>query len=170
MCHAKKDCKGKIFGDAVTDNQMMCVGSCHAIRQEADEIVEIPGVHADRSEGNHDDETTGVTLGDKTNMDKRVRFADDVSNYSERDAIDAVARSRDRFSKRDQLKADMVRRVQHVAACPSDATLIYSFSTNGIKNNPLTKRDVETCDAMLGCSKHLCQGKTHNEVFTANRW
>ena len=31
---------------------------------------------------------------------------------------------------------------------PSDETLIYSVLTNGIKNNPISKRDIEICQNM----------------------
>ena len=46
--------------------------------------------------------------------DKQVRFCD---------AIDTVEKSRSRFSKRDQLRADRVRRFQHVAAFLEDSTM-----------------------------------------------
>ena len=32
--------------------------------------------------------------------------------------------------------------------------------TNGIKNNPISKRDVQICQEMLGRSKYISQGKT----------
>ena len=56
--------------------------------------------------------------------------------------IDAVEKSKQNFTKRDQLRAGRVRRFQHVAAHPSDETIIYLTITNSIKNNPITKRDV----------------------------
>ena len=89
--------------------------------------------------------------GDTLETSKIVRF--------EEEAIDTIEQSRGEFSKRYQKKADVVRRMHHVAAFPSDETLIYSFGTNGMKNNHLTKRDVETCDDMLGRSKHMPEGK-----------
>ena len=76
------------------------------------------------------------------------------------DTIDAVEKSRLRFSKRDQVRADRIRRLQHVAGCPSDDTLVYSVLTNGIKNNPISQRDIEMCKDMLGRSKYLAKGKT----------
>ena len=54
------------------------------------------------------------------------------------DVIDTSSKSKNNFSKRDQSKATRVRRFQHVAAHPSDDTLIYSAMTNGIKNYPIT--------------------------------
>jgi hypothetical protein len=47
-----------------------------------------------------------------------------------------------------------------VAAHPSDETIIYSTVTNGIKNSPITKRDVKMAYDMLGRSKYSVQGKT----------
>jgi hypothetical protein len=76
------------------------------------------------------------------------------------DAIDTVTKSKNNFSKQDQLKASKVRRFQHVAAHPSDQTLIYSAMTNGIKNNPITKREVVMALDMLGKSRYSVQGKT----------
>jgi hypothetical protein len=76
------------------------------------------------------------------------------------DAIDTITKSKNNFSKRDQLKASRVRRFQHVAAHPSDETLIYSAMTNGIKNNPITKRDIAMAVDMLGKSRYSVQGKT----------
>jgi hypothetical protein len=77
-----------------------------------------------------------------------------------KDAIDTVEKSKQNFSKKDQLRADRVRRFQHVAAHPSDETIIYSAMTNSIKNSPITKRDVKMAYDMLGKSKYGIQGKT----------
>ena len=76
-----------------------------------------------------------------------------------KDAIDTVEKSKQNFSKRDQLRANRVRRFQHVAAHPSDETIIYSAMTNGIKNSPITKRDVKMAYDMLGRSKYGVEGK-----------
>jgi hypothetical protein len=69
------------------------------------------------------------------------------------DAIDTITKSKINFSKSDQLKASRVRRFQHVAAHPSDETIIYSAMTNGIWNNPVTKRDITMALDMLGKSR-----------------
>jgi hypothetical protein len=76
------------------------------------------------------------------------------------DAIDTVEKSKQNFSKKDQARANRVRRFQHVAAHPSDETIIYSAMTNSIKNSPITKRDVKMAYDMLGRSKYGVQGKT----------
>ena len=39
------------------------------------------------------------------------------------DAIDTVVKSRSRFSKRDALRADRVRRLKHVVAFPENSTM-----------------------------------------------
>ena len=75
------------------------------------------------------------------------------------DAIKTVTKSRDRFSKRDQLRANRVRRLQHVASFPSDEILKY-LVTNSIKNNPITVRDIKMCVDMLGKSRYIAQGKS----------
>ena len=75
-------------------------------------------------------------------------------------AIDSIEANRDQFIKRDQQKGDVFRRFQHVASFPSDKTILHSASTNGIKNNPITGRDVQISIDMLGPSKHAAQGKT----------
>jgi hypothetical protein len=83
-----------------------------------------------------------------------------VTTHNVKDAIDTIDISKQRFSKRDQLRASRVRRFQHVAAHPSDETIIYSAMTNGIKNSPITKRDVKMTYVMLGRSIYGIQGKT----------
>ena len=46
--------------------------------------------------------------------DKKVQFSD---------AIDTIAKSRERFSKRDQLRGYRVRRLQHVDGFPAEEKL-----------------------------------------------
>lgn len=78
-------------------------------------------------------------------------------------AIDTIENSRKRFTKRDQLKADRVRRFQHASGFPSDGTLINSCKTNGVKNNPIAQRDILICKDMLGPSLRAAKGKTTRE-------
>ena len=77
-----------------------------------------------------------------------------------RDAINTEKKSRERFSHCNQQKADKMRRFQHDSEHSSDTTSIYAAVTNGIKNSPFTKRDVELTVEMLGRSKYAIQGKT----------
>ena len=79
---------------------------------------------------------------------------------SESQPIDSVEESKKRFTKRDQIRANLVRRFQHVAGHPSDATISYSAATNAIKNSPITRRDVKLAMDMLGTSKYAIEGKT----------
>ena len=53
-----------------------------------------------------------------------------------------------------------MRRFQYVSGHPSDDTVIYSTGTNGIKNSPITKRDVLMTLDMFGKSEHGLTGKT----------
>ena len=95
--------------------------------KDEEDVVQITGVIEDELRS---DSNVKVTEA-KSETSKIVRFKED--------AIDTIEQSRGKISKRDQKKAGMVRRLKHVAVFPSDATLIYSFGTNEIKNNPLTK-------------------------------
>ena len=88
--------------------------------------------------------------------------SDTISKARELDnlgGIDTVANSKRHFSKRDQVKAKLVRRFQHVSGHPSDETLVYSSITNGIRNSPITKEDVLMTLRQLGKSVYAVQGK-----------
>ena len=74
--------------------------------------------------------------------------------------IKTIEDSHRKYSKRDQIKADAVRRFQQIAGFPSDATIIHSVNTNSVKNSPFTQRDVEISKAMLGPSIYAAKGKT----------
>ena len=76
------------------------------------------------------------------------------------DGIDTIEKSEARFSKRDIHRAKRARIMQYVSGHPSTNTMIYSASTNGIKNSPITKRDVLLAIDMLGNSEHAMAGKT----------
>ena len=77
-----------------------------------------------------------------------------IIGVNEDEAINTVDGSKKQFSKKDRLKADIVRHFQHVAGIPSDATIIHSVNTNAIKNNPITRRDIVLTQDMLGRSKY----------------
>ena len=80
--------------------------------------------------------------------------------HSNTTQIDTIEASRNKFTKRDQAKAMLVRRFQHVAGHPSDATLDYAAATNSIRNSPITRRDIILAHEMLGRSEYAVQGKT----------
>ena len=169
-----------VFGTKKKDNVTIFGGTCHAIiensvsRSNTDDELDVTR-SSDSSTGvvagaedeitggrNNTQKSTGVITAQGQSVAnkegrKTVTWDDRIND---REAIETVTGSRARFTKRDQLKADIVRRFQHVAAFPSDRTLMYSVVTNGIKNNPITKRDVELCTEMLGKSKYMAQGKT----------
>lgn len=46
-----------------------------------------------------------------------------------------------------------------VSGHPSDDTLVYSAVTNGIKNSPITRQDVQLTLDQIGVSKFAIQGK-----------
>ena len=60
---------------------------------------------------------------------------------------------------KDRKKAHRTRQFQHVGGHPSDATIVYSAVTNGIKNSPITQRDVKVALDILGKSTFGVQGK-----------
>ena len=93
--HVNKDCKGKIFGGAKVDDKLLHVGSCHAIMQEAYDVVQITGVNYMRtsqsdndadydsakvsaSDNNADFDSSGVVVDNDNQVDeveKRVRLS-----------------------------------------------------------------------------------------------
>ena len=82
-------------------------------------------------------------------------------------AIETLEDSKKRFSKRDRLKAELMRRFQHVAGVPADTTLIHLANTNGIRNNPITKRDILIAHEMLERSKYAAKGKMNRRQPSA---
>ena len=87
-------------------------------------------------------------------------MTDEKTNVdSNREAIVTIEGTRSNFSERDQTRGDRVRRLQHVAAFPSDKTLTFSVMTNGTRNNPISRRYIDVRDEMMGKSKHDSQGK-----------
>ena len=55
-------------------------------------------------------------------LDYKHHKVSGVNDQNHQDAIDIVFKSRKIFFKRDQRKADVVRRFQYAAGCPSDQT------------------------------------------------
>ena len=54
-----------------------------------------------------------------------------------------------------------MRSFQHVAGHPSDETIIHSTNTHGIKNIPMTLRDLMLTKEIIGPSNHAIKGKTN---------
>ena len=74
-------------------------------------------------------------------------------------AAGTIEKSRSRFSKRNQLRADGVRRLQHADAFPESDTMSHATQTNGLFSNPISKRDIDAYNDVLGKSKCISQGK-----------
>ena len=91
-----------------------------------------------------------------------VRFADELHMNEDEgsSATDTVEESRKRFTRRDREMADKVRRLQHVSGHPAEGTMAHSVKTNGIKNNPITQRDLKVTEDMLGKCEYALKGKT----------
>ena len=142
---------------------------CHAMIIETfDKEIEVEGRHINPTgilqsrsneniETSNDDESIAGVI--EANTVEHPTVVHNVNNDKEV-AIETLEDSKKQFSKRDRLKAELVRRFQHVAGVPSDATLIHLVTTNGIRNNPITKRDILIAHEMLGRSKYAAKGKT----------
>ena len=74
-------------------------------------------------------------------------FADGLQNS---DSINTVAVSKSNFSNRVKKKVQLVWCFQHISGHSSDQMLIYSAVTIGIKNSPITKRDIMMMLEQLG--------------------
>ena len=83
----------------------------------------------------------------------------DVTNIIPDDGIDTIKKSEKIFSVKDKKKAHRTRQFQNVGGHPSDATIVYSAVTNGVKNSPITQRDMKLALDMLGKSAFGVQGK-----------
>lgn len=81
----------------------------------------------------------------------------DYYQLNNSDRIDTVSKSKDWFIKRNQDKLRMVCHFQHVSGHPLDATLVYSVVMNKIKNNLITKQQVQLVLDQLGVSKFAIQ-------------
>ena len=86
------------------------------------------------------------------------REVDDIVSPNELE-LDAIQDNRNRVSKRDQQQAIVVNRFKYVAGVPSDSTIMCSVSSEGTKNNHITRIDVIVSVGMLGRSKHVDQRK-----------
>ena len=101
-------------------------------------------------------EDTGVT--DHSNFSGVITDDDDKIDVLD-DAIDTIAKSRRKFSRRDQLKADRTRHFQHVSGFLANYTLLHSLGNNGVNNSPITVRDASITNDMLGANIYTVQGK-----------
>ena len=164
--HKIKRCDNNAFGTQSVDNVTIFGGDYHALLEDSDRpSADFAGVDA---EGDGVMNGLGSAVGHANDPSSKGTANDEGSNNNENsakratfaDEIETIDKSRARLSKRGQLRADRVRRLQHVAGFLSDDALVYSVMTNGIKNNPISKRDIEICKDMLGRSKYLAKGKS----------
>ena len=63
-----------------------------------------------------------------------------------------------------QFKSDIVRRFQRLFTFLSDSDLAWLTTNNGVKKNPIIKRDVDIYADVLGPIKHGVPGETRNTL------
>ena len=113
----------------------------------------------------NDDNVTGLTetddiedIGVTDHSNVAGVITDDYDKINTLDnAIDTIAKSRSKFSRRDQLKADRTRRFQHTSGFLADDKLLHSLGNNDVKNNHITVRDVSIINGMLDDNVHAAQ-------------
>ena len=99
----------------------------------------------DKTNSNHSNENIGVI-----SCKPEVLFTE---------TIEIVIGNCDRFLKKDSIRANKVERLQCVARFSSDNTLIYSILTNRIRNNPISRRDMNIYNKILSKSIYVAKGK-----------
>ena len=148
-CIVQKEKADRVFGDSVPDKGTAYGKSmCHAAfgenvgvtvdenNGESDkEENEGPPPLRDDPDSNSDDDDSDDETADNDNVDNVATTANDS------EAIETVKNSKQKCTKRHQLKAGIVRRFQHVAGYPSEENMSYSATTNGVKHSPITGRD-----------------------------
>ena len=73
--------------------------------------------------------------------------------------IETVDGNKRKFSKRDVKRAKATRRFERIAAFPGDETMRTAVINNTVKNSPITLRDIELTNQMLGKDMYALQGK-----------
>ena len=155
-----KENNGCVFGKEITDNGTD-FGKKMFRTLPGESFTEI-GEAPKEEQKQSGTELTGVPNKEELARALLAGVTEDVSSRTEllKDAIDTIEKSKKRYCKRDQDMALKVRRFEHVAGHPSYKTLIRSAVTNGIKNSPITRRDIIISAEMLGRSRYSIQGKT----------
>jgi hypothetical protein len=75
-------------------------------------------------------------------------------------AIQTVSDEKSKFSNIDCTRAEAVRKLQEVMACPSDYDLANAVEHNIIGNTPFTRRDVRIAKQIYGPDVAALKGKT----------
>ena len=143
----KKRDGNDVFRSKVVNNHSIFGGACHLLMENQDQPnLAIAGVPTEGNDANSED-LAGVSTEVNSNAEEIEGNGDagsaGVSNQKKvrfEEAAATIAGSRSKFSKRDQIRADKVQRLQHMAGFPSDETLIYSVMTNGARNNLISRR------------------------------
>jgi hypothetical protein len=79
-------------------------------------------------------------------------------------AIQTVKDEQSKFSTIDCTRAEALRKLQEVLACPSDFDLANAVEHNVIGNNPFTRRDVRIAKQIYGPDVAALKGKTVNRI------
>jgi hypothetical protein len=75
-------------------------------------------------------------------------------------AIQTVKDEQSKSSNIDYTRAEAIRKLQEVLACPSDFDLVNAVEHNIIGNNPFTRRDVRIAKQIYGQDVAALKGKT----------
>jgi hypothetical protein len=75
------------------------------------------------------------------------------------EAIATTEGSKKNFNQRDVKRAEATRRFQHAAGHLSDETIRHTARTNGIKNSPISARDVDMMNDILDVSLYRLKEK-----------
>jgi hypothetical protein len=79
-------------------------------------------------------------------------------------AIQTVKDEQSKFSNIDSTRAEAVRKLQEVFACPSDFDLANAVEHNIIGNNPFTRRDIRIAKKIYGPDVAAIKDKTVNRI------
>eukprot|EP00536_Pseudo-nitzschia_multiseries_P015470 jgi/Psemu1/42725/gm1.42725_g len=102
----------------------------------------------------------GTTISQKSKQSQPTSA--DPSFSLANDGIVTIQGTKEQYANRDVRQADEIRRFQHVASHPSDATLIHMIQKNVIKDCPFVAKDVRLTTKILGPSVYAIKGKRVN--------
>ena len=160
MIKVDKKNRKNALGTKFNNNVTMIAGQSYATFENYDDLKDAAAINSNEAgtsvgivdriirSSNSDgssDHVHGDSAYDSENVGINRKFIG-----VEKDTIDTMFRSNNRFLKWCQLKTHMAGNLQHVATFSSDNDLMRSVAANGIKNNPLSKKDVDISKNMLG--------------------
>jgi hypothetical protein len=85
-----------------------------------------------------------------SNLHLCLDIRSDDNNEPQVMAIQTVKDEQSKFSNIDCTRAEAIRKLQEVIACPSDFDLANAVEHNIIGNNPFTRRDVRIAKQIYG--------------------